>query len=76
MLILVMDNHSSFTLLTQSFQIYFHFQKTFATFSLSVINEEGLDEDATEAGDKESCRGKEGEGKEGGDHPGCCFSPL
>ena len=76
MLILVMDNHSSFTLLTQSFQIYFHFQKTFATFSLSVVNEEGFDEDATEASDKESGRGEEGEGKEGGHHPECCFSPL
>ena len=76
MLILVTDNLSSFTLLTQSFQIYFHFQKTFATFSLSVVNEEGLDEDAAEAGDKESSRGKEGEGKEGGNHPECCCSPL
>ena len=76
MLVLVTDNLSPFTLLTQSFQIYFHFQKTFATFSLSVVNEEGLDEDAAEAGDEESGRGEEGEGKEGGDHPGCCWQPL
>ena len=67
MLILVLDNLSS--PLTESFQIYFNFKKTFATCSLSVVDKESLDEDATEAGDEEGGRGEEGEGKEGGDHP-------
>ena len=39
-----------------------------ATFSLSVVDEESLDENAAEAGDEEGGGGEEGEGEEGGDH--------
>ena len=47
-----------------------------ASFSLSVVDEESLDEDAAEAGDEEGGRGEEGEGKERGDHPDLALLPL